>query len=179
MRKLALAAGLVVVGALMLTATIALADRGRGGGAFHAKLNGYQEVPSKSTIARGTFRARIVGGDTIHYTLQYANAETAAFQAHIHFAQRHTNGGISAFLCGGGDKDPCPPTSGTVTGIIDPTDVIGPGPGASPPGDQGIEPGSMAELIRAMRAGATYANVHTARFGGGEIRGQIRSGDDD
>ena len=39
----------------------------------------------------------------------------------------------------------------------------------------------MAELIRAMRAGATYANVHTERFGGGEIRGQIRSGrrDDD
>jgi CHRD domain-containing protein len=171
MRKLALAAALVVVGALTLSATIAFGDEGRGGG-FRAKLDGYQEVPSKSTIARGTFRARIVGGNTIHYTLEYANAETPAAQAHIHFAQRHTNGGISAFLCGGGDKPPCPPTSGTVTGIIDPSDVIG-------PGDQGIEPGSMPELIRAMKAGATYVNVHTARFGGGEFRGQIRSGDDD
>jgi hypothetical protein len=46
-------------------------------------------------------------------------------------------------------------------------DVIG-------PQDQGIGPGEFRELIRAMRAGATYANVHTVKYPGGEIRGQIR-----
>ena len=34
----------------------------------------------------------------------------------------------------------------------------------------------FGELVRALRAGAAYANVHTTTFGGGEIRGQI--GDD-
>jgi hypothetical protein len=47
------------------------------------------------------------------------------------------------------------------------------------PADQGIDPGEFDELVRAMRAGVTYANVHTTRFGGGEIRGQIKAGGDD
>lgn len=173
MTKLFFAMSAILAGALVIGA-VAIADSGRGGG-FHAKLNGYQEVPSKSTVARGSFQARIVGGNTIHYTLRYQNLETNSLFAHIHFGQRHTNGGVSAFLCGPpSDKPPCPPTSGSVSGVIDAADVIGP---ATPgPNDQGIEPGSIAELIRAMRAGATYANVHTTRFGGGEIRGQIRAG---
>jgi hypothetical protein len=45
-------------------------------------------------------------------------------------------------------------------------DVIG-------PTTQGIEPGAFAELVRAMRAGVTYTNVHSTKFPAGEIRGQI------
>ena len=45
------------------------------------------------------------------------------------------------------------------------------------PGDQGIAAGEFDELVRAMRAGVTYANIHTTAHPGGEIRGQI--GDDD
>ena len=55
---------------------------------------------------------------------------------------------------------------GTVTGVITPADVIG-------PTNQGIEPGSFEELVRAIDAGATYANVHSTRWPAGEIRGQI------
>ena len=39
---------------------------------------------------------------------------------------------------------------------------------------QGIAAGEFAEVVKAIRAGVTYANVHTAAFPGGEIRGQIR-----
>jgi len=85
--------------------------------------------------------------------------------AHVHFGARGTSGGVAAFLCGGGSKPPCP-QSGTVTGTITAADVIG-------PAAQGIEPGAMAELIRAMRAGETYANVHSSKFPAGEIRAQI------
>jgi hypothetical protein len=57
-----------------------------------------------------------------------------------------------------------------VTGVIDAADIIG-------PESQGIEPGSFGEAVRAMRAGATYANVHSTRWPMGEIRGQIREND--
>jgi len=43
---------------------------------------------------------------------------------------------------------------------------------------QGIAAGEIAEIIRAMRAGVTYANVHTNKHPTGEIRGQLRTDDD-
>ena len=58
------------------------------------------------------------------------------------------------------------PHSGTITGTIVPADVIG-------PAGQGIKPGEYAELLRAIRAGATYANVHSSLYPGGEIRAQL------
>jgi hypothetical protein len=78
---------------------------------------------------------------------------------------------VSAFLCGGGTKPVCPPAGGTVTGMIFPSDVIG-------PTAQGIAPGEFEELVRAIRAGATYANVHTTGRPGGEIRGLIQTRED-
>src|ERR671912_427299 len=81
-----------------------------------ADLNGYQEVPSISTTGEGLFTASIDDENRlITYELSYAALEGATTTAsHIHFAQRSVNGGVIAFLCGGGDKPPCPPTEGTV-----------------------------------------------------------------
>lgn len=183
MRKLLFAA---VAGASMLVAlfagSLAFADKGKGNGSSNARahLNGYNEVPSISTVARGEFRARINRNNTIDYTLTYTALEGgAATAAHIHFGQRHTAppGNVSAWLCGPPTTPPttCPPTGGTVTGTIEAADVVG-------PAGQGIAPGQMDELIRAIRAGATYVNVHSTGFPGGEIRGQIKAGgrgDDD
>jgi CHRD domain-containing protein len=138
-----------------------------------AFLNGYEEPPAISTVASGSFEARIDDeAQEIRYRLSYANLETPATQAHIHFGQHRTSGGISAWLCGNPpltvppDTPLCPPTTGTVTGVITPEDVIG-------PTGQGIEPGAFDELVRAIRAGVTYANVHSTRFPAGEIRGQL------
>jgi len=36
------------------------------------------------------------------------------------------------------------------------------------------EPGEFAEVLAAIRNGVAYANVHSAKFAGGEIRGQLR-----
>ena len=172
MRKLWVLTAVVLLGGLAVGA-MALA----GGGSereFDARLNGYNEVTSKSTVARGSFEAELRNG-TIRYRLSYRNLETAALFAHIHFGQPHVNGGVIAFLCGGGGKPACPATTGTVTGTITPADIVGPGPDpTNPAADQGIEPGSFQEAVRALRAGAVYANVHSERFPGGEIRGQLR-----
>ena len=175
MRKLAVLSSLLAAIGLMVVAAAALADHGRGGGGgnnFAAKLTGFQETPSESTPGRGTFRARIVHGDTIHYTLHYQGfeaAEGSTLFSHIHFGQVGVAGGVSAFLCGGGDKPACTDTEGTFEGDIDAADVIG-------PGGQGIAAGEMDELIQAMRKGYTYANVHTTLNAAGLIRGQIGPG---
>jgi len=42
------------------------------------------------------------------------------------------------------------------------------------PAGQGVAAGEFAELLRAMRQGLTYANVHSSLATGGEIRGQIQ-----
>lgn len=163
MKKLVLTSSLAlaVLAVIAVGAALAHGDNGKG----DARLNGFQETPSISTTGHGSFRAR-VRSDGIHYVLRYAELENDVTVAHIHFGQRHVAGGVVAFLCGGGDKPACPLREGRVEGVIDATDVIG-------PAGQGIDPGQLREVVRALRHGAVYANVHTTKFGNGEIRGQV------
>ena len=182
MRKIVLGTTIAALGAFAVAATVALASHGRGGfeqafggssrSAFFARLSGYEEMLSPtmgavSTTGRGRFTARLTEG-RLAYTLSYSQLEGAVTQAHIHFGQRHTIGGVSAFLCDQAANDiPNCPASGTVEGVVEPSDVIG-------PEAQGIEPGRFEELVAAMRHHATYVNVHTNKFPPGEIRGQVR-----
>lgn len=168
MRKLALQIGLVATTLLVAGAGGAAVGK-KADDRVKAKLNGFREVPSISTTGRGTFRARI-DDDEISFRLSYSGLQGSAQAAHIHFAERHVNGGIVAFLCG--SPKPACPASGTVTGTIVAADIQ-----AVPA--QGIAAGEIAEVIRAMKAGATYVNVHTSTFPNGEIRGQAKDGDDD
>ncbi len=143
-------------------------DRNR----FAARLTGFQETPTLSTTGRGTFTARLNRAETmIHFVLSFERLETAVVVAHIHLGKPAIAGGVSVFLCGGGGRPSCTtdPTglSGTVEGDIAAGDVIG-------PAAQGISAAEFEELVRALRAGATYANVHTTGRPAGEIRGQIK-----
>jgi hypothetical protein len=146
---------------------------------FQADLVGPEETPaSLSTTGHGHLKLRIDNdSEAIEYELSYEDLEGVAptvpggvvLFSHIHFGQRRTSGGVSAFLCGGGSKGACPTPSGTVEGTIVPADVVG-------PAGQGIGAGEFAELVRAIRTGYTYANVHTTKYPSGEIRGQIGNG---
>ena len=60
-------------------------------------------------------------------------------------------------------------TSGSITGTITPANVVA-------PVAQGFDPGDLAPVVKAIRAGVAYANMHTAKFPGGGIRGQTRRG---
>jgi hypothetical protein len=164
-----LAVGVGALTAVGVAGAVALAQ---GGSDFKERLSGYQEVPALSTSGHGTFRASIRNhGTAIRYKLSYAGLDTKPLQAHIHLGQRGVNAGVIVFLCdntgaGPAGTQPCPNPSGTVTGTLQAADVIG-------PAAQGIAPGEFGELVRAIRAGATYANVHTEKYPGGEVRAQL------
>jgi hypothetical protein len=151
-------------------AAIMLGDRAfaQAGQTIGGAMSGFQEVPVISTTGTGSFLGVIVTGDTaINYKLTYSGLTGTPTAAHIHLGQPGVNGGVVAFLCGGGGKPACPP-SGTVTGTITDADIMA-------VASQGIAAMELAEVIAAIRAGVTYANVHTSpTFGGGEIRGRIR-----
>ena len=154
---------------------------------FRAELVGFNEVPSVSTAAHGTFYAVLNKDETeLTYWLSFSGLTAPTSQSHIHFGQHHTTGAISVWLCEGSLQAPtastpsCGPTGSTegqVTGVLTSAEVIG-------PAAQGIGANEFAELVAAMRAGAAYANVHSvttvtppppgSQFPGGEIRGQIR-----
>jgi hypothetical protein len=172
MRKLnkGLLAGLAVT-SLLYPASGVWADDGDRD-QFKARLQGFQETPAISSTGRGEFTASI-RGDAIDWELSYEGLEgTPTTAAHVHLGQKAVAGGVSFFLCGGGGKPACTNTSGSFSGTATAADVIG-------PTAQGVAAGEIAEMIRAMRAGKTYANVHTGKHPGGEIRGQIRGGGDD
>jgi hypothetical protein len=169
--------------AVILGLAVVPASSQTGKKRFMASLLGINEVASGvgavSTAATGSFRATLSDdGTTISYRLQYADLEGDITQSHIHVGQTHTAGGISVWLCQtAGTPAPAAviditplcgdPRSDTVEGTFTAANVIG-------PSGSGIDANEFAELIQLMRSRVTYANVHTSKFGPGEIRGQIR-----
>jgi CHRD domain len=157
----------------------AAADNDRGFKRLGAQLVGFKEVPSVSTGGSGEFKAKINDHENaIDWELSYNDLEGTVTQAHIHFAQRSVNGGIVVFLCtnlgnGPAGTQPCPTPPTTIFGTIMAEDMVDAAKA------QGIVPDEFDELLRAIRAGKTYVNVHSTMWPGGEIRDQIGPGHGD
>jgi hypothetical protein len=129
----------------------------------------------------------------VEYELTYAFPDAAATptvgaqfvnQAHLHFGQKHTTGGINVWLCQSADSPApaavaavtptCPSPSGTVSGTIAPAQVLALAGQGFPAGQDGFD-----ALLEALQNDAIYGNVHTDRFPSGEIRGQFGDHDND
>lgn len=151
---------------LMLVSALSLNDSNES---HKAILSGFDEVPAVSSTGSGELRLKIdEANQLIEFELSYENLEgTTTGAAHIHIGQEGANGGVVAFFCGGATTPPCTPTSGSFSGVIGPADITA-------VTGQGIAAGEWDEVVRAMRAGRIYANVHTNKHAGGEIRGQIK-----
>ena len=172
--RLKLAVGVAVVGVAATTAAAIAGDRAQ----LRTSLSGYEEVPAVSSTGGGDFRAAIDRhSDTIRYRLSFSGIEGNTLQSHIHLGQKGVNGGITVFLCSNLGNGPAGtqacPQSGTIEGTITPEDVLSPSP------TQGLAAGEFDELVRALRAGVTYVNVHSSTSPGGEIRGQIENRQND
>ena len=170
---------LAVVLSLLVVATVSAIALPQGFRVIKEFLTGYEEVPALSTSGNGVFNAKISSDESrIEWQLSYADLESAVQQAHIHIGNVSVNGGISVFLCtnlgnGPAGIQPCPPAPATISGVIEADDVSPNIPATAPARAQGLDTGELDELIAAMRAGATYVNVHTTVRTGGEIRAQI------
>jgi len=165
--KLAVTGSILLALTGMISSTLAFAD-----GNFKARLSGYQEVPAISSSGEGDFVVQ-VSGNSLDYTLSYSGLDSGVLFAHIHLAQPGVSGGVLVFLCSNAPAPvatpACPATEGSVSGVLTPADVVG-------PGAQGVGPGEFEALLRAIEAGATYVNVHTNNWPVGEIRGQLTRG---
>jgi hypothetical protein len=175
MGKLALR-GLALAAVIALLGVGSYAIAGDGTKNFDGSpMNGYEENADVSTVATGSFEARLSDdGSTLAYELSYSGLEGTVTQSHVHFGKRAVNGGISFWLCetatnpSPSASTPACPQEGTVRGEVTAAEVIG-------PAGQGIAAGEFAEILAAMRAGHAYANVHSSKFPGGEIRAQLNN----
>ena len=149
------------------------------GGNFGTPLSGGEEVPARSTLARGNAIFQLnAEGTELSYKLIVANIDNA-FMAHIHMAPIGVNGGIVVWLFPSTTPNaPLPPNGGRLDGVIaegtiTAQDLIGTLAGQP-----------LSALIAALSNGNAYVNVHTSDgvdppntgpgdFPGGEIRGQV------
>ena len=197
-RMLPIAAAIAIAFATL--SSVASADGGRSS-SVSTNLTGYQETPATiNSSGSGEFAAKIsADGTQIQYVLRYRDLSTNVLQSHIHFGRPALTGGIVLFLCtnlnppaGVPTPPACPqaPVGGgtqTVAGTLTAANMLVPNLSSNPP-SQGIDPGAagFAEVVKAIRNGAAYANVHTSKVPSGEIRGALGrphdgdgNGDDD
>jgi len=161
---------LMSVGALVL---VALASTPAFAQALKATLDGYQEIPmALSTPGTGRCTASVnKDQQSIKMSLSYSDLEAPVLQAHIHFGRVGVNGGIMLFFCTNLVNGPvgtplCDPVADSIERTVVADDVVG-------PAGQGIAAGEISEVVAALRNRTAYCNVHTEKYTGGEIRGNM------
>jgi CHRD domain len=174
--------GLVLVLASVGAIALVIASVGVAGGGkskkVEAKLTGFEEVPVNITGGKGKAKLKVRNGTsagTIEWKLSYSGLSSPATAAHIHLGQEGVIGGVAVHFCGTGGTAPCPPgqtTKATIEGTAAAANVVA-------IAAQGLVAGDMANLQKAIKAGVTYVNVHSAPFPNGEIRGQLDGDRDD
>lgn len=133
---------------------------------FRATLTGYQQIPTTVTNGKGTFELELnSAGTEATYDLKFSTLEGNATAARIHIGVPGTNGLFIVTLCGA-PKAACPANNGEIKGTLKAADI---GDGTI----QGILPGEFADFVKALRAGALYVSVNSAKYPTGEVRGQI------
>ena len=113
---------------------------------YVATLSGAQEVPANTSAGTGTAEVtHNKSANTISWKVSYSGVSGPVAAGHIHG----------------------PAAAGANAGVMIPFSNVG---ASTFQGQAAITPAQAAELA----AGRTYVNLHTARYPGGEIRGQLR-----
>ena len=129
---------------------------------FQAKLTGNDELPSVKTNANGEVKFQLsIDGKELSYQLNVKNIENPT-AAHIHRGMKGKSGPPVVNLFHGPKKEgkfSGDLARGTITANDLAGDLIG---------------RSLDDLVKLIKSGVTYVNVHTDANPDGEIRGQIK-----
>jgi hypothetical protein len=129
---------------------------------FHSPLRGSEEVPPVMTNATGQNMLQLSkDGMSLSYKLSVDNIENIG-GAHLHLGARGENGPVVASLLPMGTKLSGPQKGMIAEGTITKANLVGPLAGMN-----------LSDLVKEMRAGMIYTNVHTTQHPAGEIRGQV------
>jgi hypothetical protein len=120
-----------------------------GTNTYNASLTGNQSVPPSGSNATGAARVDVMSDGMMHWSLRTTGLDTV-IAAHIHAGKLGENGPVIVPLYTGG-----PTTDLNVTGMI-------------------MDRAQIASVLGLIRSDSAYVNVHTTKFQGGEIRGQVR-----
>lgn len=131
-------------------------------GSFRAKLTGGEVVPAVKTGARGeTVFHLSKDGKELSYKLTVKDIENVS-AAHIHMGGKGKNGPPVAGLFAGPKKEG--KFKGVLAeGTITEKELMG-----------ALAGRSVHDLVEMIKAGDAYVNVHTDAYPDGEIRGQIK-----
>jgi len=164
---------------LALAASLTLAPALARAADFNAQMTGFEEVGDLNaetgailTNGHAQLLLRLdPRSQTIQYQLTIADTTSAVVQAHIHFGRERQPGGPLAFLCSNANNGPagtpkCPTGGGTVSGTIIPAQLLG-------IAAQDVPANNFSAIVAILASGSAYANVHTANFPKGEMRGQL------
>jgi hypothetical protein len=136
-----------------------------GGGSYNAHLTGDQEVALTPVVTNATGQINLklsADGTELYYKLIVANIESVRF-AHLHLAPAGANGPVVVDLFMPMPLVPVISPQGVLKeGVITAASLKGPLAGKT-----------LADLVAAIEAGNIYANVHSIKYPGGELRGQV------
>jgi hypothetical protein len=159
---------LILLAALSVATAALAAGKGKQRN-FQAHLSGANEVPSNDSRGTGQALVRIDRDETsLTFKLAAANLDGVTM-AHIHCGPEGANGPVILFLYGP-NPEGVTPTGLLSQGTATDEHVVGVADSEVCPG--GVA--TLADLIKQIRAGNAYVNVHSLEFPPGEIRGQLR-----
>lgn len=128
---------------------------------FKTILSGSESIPAVETMAKGDSTFTLIkDGKALSYYVTVSDIENVT-AAHIHLGKKGENGPPVALIT----KEKRAGTfSGTLAeGTITKNELMGPMMGKS-----------VEDLVKEIKKGDAYLNVHTDKYPNGEIRGQIQ-----
>ena len=132
---------------LFATAVLLAGCATMGGEPVQVRMSGAEEVPPVTTGAWGTGTVTVREDGSVSGSFKVHSGEPI-MAAHIHEAPAGKNGPVIIPLQKSGDSDWVVPADAKLT----------------------------EAQMQSFKAGALYVNFHSAKYKGGEIRGQLRHG---
>jgi CHRD domain len=128
---------------------------------FKSMLSGSGSVPAVETMAKGDATFTLINdGKALSYYVTVSDIEDVT-AAHIHLGKRGENGPPVALIT---NEKKAGKFSGTLAeGTITEKELMG-----------SLMGKSVKDLVKQIKKGNAYLNVHTDKYPNGEIRGQIK-----